>query len=217
MSSRASYDRIRQPQPGDWNAAPHPHPFARLRCNVNVVEIAANAFNAASIFLAGRNSLHMWWTTIVGCVLFAYVFFAARLYADVTLQAFFIGTAGIGWWRWLHGARGAELPVRHGSRALIIGSAAAGIVVAVAYGWLLQRFTDAYAPFLDSIVLAFSVVGQLLLMDRRVESWWCWLLVNTIAVPLYASRGLYVTSVLYAAFWVNAIVALRRWTALARR
>jgi nicotinamide mononucleotide transporter len=52
-------------------------------------------------------------------------------------------------------------------------------------------------------------------MDRRVESWWCWLLVNTIAVPLYASRGLYLTAGLYVAFWVNAVVALRKWKVLA--
>jgi nicotinamide mononucleotide transporter len=181
----------------------------------NALEIAANAFNAASIVLAGRNSIHMWWTTIVGCVLFAYVFFAARLYADVTLQAFFILTAGIGWWRWRHGSSGAELPVRHSSRGLIAGGVAGGVAVTLGYGWLLYRFTDAYAPFVDSIILAFSVLGQLLLMDRRVESWWCWLLVNTIAVPLYASRGLYVTAVLYAAFWVNAIVSLRHWRKLA--
>jgi nicotinamide mononucleotide transporter len=183
---------------------------------VNLIEVAANAFNAASIFLAARNSVHMWWTTIIGCLLFGYVFYGAKLYADVTLQGFFVGTAGIGWWRWLHGNHGSELPVRYSSRALVLGCAVAGVLVTVGYGWLLYRFTDAYAPFLDSLVLAFSVLGQLLLMDRRVESWWCWLLVNTIAVPLYASRGLDVTSVLYAAFWVNAIVALRHWRHLAR-
>ena len=183
---------------------------------MTLTELAANAFNAASIFLAGRNSMHMWWTTIVGCVLFGIVFFTTRLYADVTLQVFFISTAGIGWWRWLHGSEGAALPVRHSSRALVIASTAAGVVVTLAYGWLLHRFTDAYAPFVDSLVLAFSVLGQLLLMDRRVESWWCWLLVNTIAVPLYASRGLYLTAVLYAAFWINAVVALRSWRKLAQ-
>lgn len=182
---------------------------------MTLVEIAANAFNAASIFLAGRNSIHMWWTTIVGCVLFAYVFYVARLYADVTLQAFFIVTAVAGWWGWLHGNRGAELPVRYSRPALVAGAAAAGAVVAAAYGWLLYRFTDAYAPFLDSMVLAFSVVGQLLLIARRVENWWFWLLVNTIAVPLYASRGLYPTAVLYTAFWINAVVALQRWRKLA--
>jgi nicotinamide mononucleotide transporter len=183
---------------------------------LDVAELAANAFNAASIFLAGRNSLHMWWTTIVGCLLFAYVFFTTQLYADVTLQMFFIGTAGVGWWRWLHGSHGTPLPVRHSSRSLVAGSIVAGVAVAAGYGWLLHRFTDAYAPFLDSLVLAFSVLGQLLLMDRRVETWWCWLLVNTIAVPLYASRGLYLTAALYVAFWINALVALRRWRVLAR-
>lgn len=178
-------------------------------------EVAANAFVAAAIFLAGRNSIHTWWAGIIGCALFAWVFYEARLYADVTLQGFFILTSIYGWWKWLHGQAGAELPVRFSAPGLLIGSGLAATAVAAGYGWLLWRFTDAYAPFLDSIVLAFSVLGQLLMMERRVENWWSWLLVNTIAVPLYASRGLYVTSVLYAAFWVNAIVALRKWRAIA--
>lgn len=182
---------------------------------MNLLEIAANVFNAASIFLAARNSVHVWWTSIVGCALFAWVFFHAKLYADVTLQGFFIIASAVGWWRWLHGAAGEELPVRYSPRSLIVWASCAGAVVAVSYGWLLYRFTDAYAPFLDSIVLAFSVVGQLLLVARRVENWWFWLLVNTIAVPLYFSRGLYVTSALYVAFWVNAIVALIKWRQLA--
>jgi len=178
------------------------------------LEIAANVLNALSILLAALNSVHTWWTGIIGCVLFLIVFFNAKLYADVTLQTFFIVTSAIGWWTWLRGKQGEPLPVRR-TRTLIIGCLlAAGALVAAGYGWLLHRFTDAYAPFLDSVVLAFSVLGQFLLMGRRYESWWCWLLVNTIAVPLYISRGLQVTAVLYAAFWINAIVALFRWKRL---
>lgn len=180
------------------------------------MEIAANVFNAAAIVLAGRNSVHTWWTSIVGCALFGYVFFAAHLYADVTLQVFFVVASVVGWWRWLHGDQGGELPVRYSRPSLIVASAALGAVVALGYGWLLHRFTDAYAPFLDSVVLAFSVLGQLLLIWRRVENWWCWLLVNTIAVPLYATRGLYITAALYALFWVNAVVSLVRWRRLAQ-
>lgn len=37
---------------------------------MNYPELAANAFNAVSIVLAGRNSVHTWWTGIVCCVLF---------------------------------------------------------------------------------------------------------------------------------------------------
>jgi nicotinamide mononucleotide transporter len=177
-------------------------------------EIAANTLNALSILLAARNSVHTWWTGIIGCVLFAAVFFSAKLYADTTLQVFFIVTSVIGWWTWLRGGQGQPLPVRRTHSSALAGLLAAAVLVAVAYGWLLHRFTDAYAPFLDSIILAFSVLGQFLLMGRRYESWWCWLLVNTIAVPLYTFRGLHVTAVLYAAFWINAIVALVRWRRL---
>jgi nicotinamide mononucleotide transporter len=178
---------------------------------MNVPEIAANAVNATSIVLAGRNSVHTWWTGIVGCLLYGWVFFVSKLYADVTLQVFFIVTSAIGWWAWLHGEGEKERPVTRTAPRPMAWIVVAGIVVALGYGLLLHRFTDAYAPIPDSVVLAFSVIGQLLLMARRLETWWCWLLVNTIAVPLYLSRGLALTAVLYAGFWLNAVISLRHW------
>jgi nicotinamide mononucleotide transporter len=182
---------------------------------MNPLEIAANAFVAVAIFLAGRNNVHTWWTGIVGCTLFGYVFYAVKLYADVTLQVFFVLMSMVGWYRWLRGNSGQQLDVRFSQPSFVALCAGLAAVAAAAYGALLHLFTDAYAPFMDSVVLVFSVLGQILMMDRRVENWWAWLLVNTIAVPLYASRGLYVTAALYAAFWINAVVSLRRWRRLA--
>ena len=75
------------------------------------LEIAANVLAGASILLAGRNSVHTWWTGIVGCGLFAFVFLDSRLYADTVLQVFFVITSIVGWWQWLHGDHGEELPV----------------------------------------------------------------------------------------------------------
>jgi len=178
------------------------------------LEIAANGFNAASILLAGRNSVHTWWTGLVGCALFSWVFFASRLYADVTLQVFFVVTSVLGWWSWQpHSGESALVVQRTTPRALLVMFALA-LLCAAGYALILHRFTDAYAPIADSAVLTFSVLGQLLLMKRRVENWWAWLLVNTIAVPLYASRGLYITAALYVVFLLNALVSLRHWRRL---
>lgn len=181
---------------------------------MNALELLANALNALSIFLAGRNSVHTWWVGILSSLLFARVFASARLYADVTLQLFFVGSSFLGWARWRRGADGVMRPIRRTPWRALVAMALAGAAVALGYGWLLHRFTDAYAPVLDSAVLVLSVVGQLLLVARRLESWWCWLVVNTICVPLYAARGLWVTAVLYLSFWVNAVVTLRRWRRL---
>jgi nicotinamide mononucleotide transporter len=176
----------------------------------SALELAANGCNAASILLAGRGSIHTWWLGIAGCLLFARVFLGARLYADTTLQLFFVATSVLGWWRWRR-PLGPARPIRRSDPGLLAVLGAGGVAVALGYGWLLHRFTDAYAPVLDSTVLVFSVLGQLLLVARRLETWWCWLAVNTLSVPLLASRGLLLTAGLYTLFWINALVSLRHW------
>lgn len=178
---------------------------------MTALEIGANAATTVSILLAGRNSVHTWWTGIVGAVLFALLFRGTQLYADATLQIFFVATSVIGWRQWLLGENGQPLPISRSRAAHIGWSGAVAVLVMIGYGALLHRFTDAFAPFLDSAVLVLSVVAQLLLMRRKLETWPFWLAVNTLAVPLFASRGLYLTAALYAAYWINALIAWRAW------
>jgi nicotinamide mononucleotide transporter len=175
------------------------------------LEITANLIVALSIFLAGRNSIHTWWTGILGCTLFGVLLYQAKLYADATLQVFFIFTSAIGWWQWSRGLDGKPQSIGRASKAALAKVAPVALSVAMVYGFLLHTFTDAYAPFVDSCVLVFSVIAQVLMMKRRLECWWFWLLVNTIAVPLYASRELYFTAGLYCCYWANALLAYRHW------
>lgn len=179
------------------------------------LEIAANVAATAAIVLAGRNSVHTWWTGMVGCALFGLLFFDSRLYADVLLQVFFVGSSALGWWYWRRGDGGHALPIAPADFRSLVGPTAGAAVVAALYAGLLMHFTDAYAPFVDSTVLMFSVLAQLLMMKRRIENWAFWLLVNTVAVPLYASRGLYLTAVLYAFYWAHALYAWRQWRRMA--
>lgn len=175
------------------------------------LEIAANVVMTVSIVLAGRNNVHSWWLGVVGCAMFAALFYSVKLYADVALQLFFIVTCFIGWLRWLRGAAGGALPISRARPAALGWMVGVGIAATAAYGLMLQAYTNAYAPFIDSAVLMFSIVAQLLLMGRRLDTWPFWLLVNTISVPLYASRGLHLTALLYAAYWLNALVSWVFW------
>lgn len=178
---------------------------------ISPLEIAANVVMTVSIVLAGRNNVHSWWLGVVGCVMFAALFYSVKLYADVALQLFFIVTCFIGWLRWLRGGDGGALPISRARLGALGWMVGVGIAATLGYGLMLQAYTNAYAPFIDSAVLMFSIVAQLLLMGRRVETWPFWLLVNTISVPLYASRGLYLTALLYAAYWINALVSWFFW------
>jgi nicotinamide mononucleotide transporter len=178
------------------------------------LELWANIFTIACIVLAGRNSIHTWWTGLVGCVLYGIMFYNVQLYADATLQIFFFATGMIGWKQWNNKSEAIPLPIRKASKEMMLGSIGVAVAVALGYGWLLHTFTNAYAPWIDSTVLAFSVVAQLLLMSRSIQTWQVWLLVNTLSVPLFWSRELYLTSVLYGFFWVNAVVSYFNWKKL---
>lgn len=178
---------------------------------MSILEIAANITVALAIFLAGRNNINTWWIGIIGCILFGVLFYQSQLYADVTLQVFFVITSLIGWYSWAKGQSGDELPITRTHKGLLLGSVIAALIIGGIYALILHRFTDAYAPGWDSLMLVMSVTAQILLMKRKLENWMFWLIVNTIAVPLFYSRGLQLTAILYAAYWIHAIFAFMKW------
>ncbi len=137
---------------------------------MTALEIAANGFVLASVYAARRNSIHTWWSGIIGVTLYAVMFWQAKLYADVVLQGFFVATSVVGWWQWTRGGTGgSELPVTRlsgtGRAIAVVGAVGAS----VAMGYLFSRFTDAALPYADSYILGASVVAQLLMMRRK--SW----------------------------------------------
>lgn len=178
---------------------------------ITPLELFANTIMTVSIILAGRNSAHTWWSGVIGSLLFGLLFYEAKLYADVALQGFFIVTSLLGWRQWLRGHHETQLPISSAALPFIAQTVLAGLVTAGIYGTILRAYTDAYAPFVDSAILTFSVIAQILLMRRCVENWAFWLLVNSFSIPLFASRGLYLTAGLYGAYWINACVAWRYW------
>ena len=204
---------------------------------ISPLEIAANVFNLVSVWFSARNSVHTWWSGIVGCALYAVMFVGVRLYADVTLQVFFIGSCIVGWWYWKKGGKhggarietsdgagtaaperaSGELPITRVAPSTALLFAALAALAAAGYGSLLHGFTDAANPFIDSTVLALSILAQLLMVARKIETWPVWIAVDCIAVPLYASKGLWLTAAVYAFFLVLVVMGWLRWSKLIGR
>lgn len=181
------------------------------------LEISANLFILVSVFLANRNSIHTWWTGIIATVLFGFLFFEVKLYADVTLQIFFTLTSFYGWWKWLNGGNEKQqLPISRVKIPILLIFTAVAVLLTFGYGFVLFNLTDASYPFIDSTVLFFSILAQFLLMERKLETWIFWIVVDLIAVPLFASKELYLTAVIYFAFLINAVWGLIHWIKIYR-
>jgi nicotinamide mononucleotide transporter len=64
-------------------------------------------------------------------------------------------------------------------------------------------------------MLAGSLAGQLLMVLQKMETWPVWITVNTVGAVLYASQGLYFTSLFYAVLILMAVTGWRAWSARA--
>lgn len=178
---------------------------------MSLIEWIAAALVLANVALVARRSLWNYPFGIAAVSVYAFIFHDQKLYSDMILQAFFLILNIYGWANW-HSARDDRgVPVGwmpNGER----GKWAAAILAC----WLLwsagmARWTDAAAPFADGAVAMLSVAAQWLLARRRAENWWLWILVDVIAVPLFFSRGLYVTAAVYALLLVIAVAGLLQW------
>jgi nicotinamide mononucleotide transporter len=181
------------------------------------LEIIAFVLSVATVALNIRVDPLGWPLAIVASLLYMLLFWKSRLYGDAGLQVFFAVVAAWGWWQWLRGtdAEGHALRVRRlGANGRI------GIVVAVAVAWpatalFLRRFTDTDVPWWDAFPTAASVVGQWLLGRKYVENWPAWIVVDIVGAALFAYKGLWLTTLLYAIFVVMAAFGWQRWRALA--
>jgi nicotinamide mononucleotide transporter len=191
--------------------------FALGGANATWLELVAVTLAVAMVVLNIRVNPLAWPLAILSSLLYFLLFWKSRLYGDASLQIFFVGVAGWGWWQWLRGtdAAGRRLVVRSldaGGRWIAL---AAFVVAWPALALFLKRFTDTDVPWWDAFPTAGSVVGQWLLGRKYVENWPTWIIVNVVAATLFAYKGLWLTTALYVLFVAMSLAGWRAWRDLA--
>lgn len=178
-----------------------------------IIEILGVVTGFICVWLAARNNIWNFPITILSVFFYIIVFYRARLYADMGLQFYFLGMAIYGWYYWIDRSDSGEeiKPVQRITPALIgIGILGIGIFT-VLFGTFLDRQTDAFAPYLDSLCAGGSLFGSFLLSRRIMENWLVWIIVDVIYLYLYVSKELYLTTLLYLAYIVVAVFGYREW------
>ena len=179
---------------------------------MSLLEIFAAVVGAISVYLSVRQNIWSWPTAIVNVVLYALVFYQAKLYADMGLQVIYAGLSIYGWYEWLHGGENrTELHVSRTSSRLAIGLGGIALAGAVALGFLLRGATDAALPFMDSFLSSTSLVAQWMMTKKKLENWLVWIAVDVLYVGMFVFKGLYVTAGLYFVFLVLAVRGFIDW------
>lgn len=165
----------------------------------------------ACVWLVVRQHILNWPVGLVNNIVFFVLFLNARLYADMGLQVVFFVLGAYGWWNWAR--RGPDTrPLKPKCAG---GAELFAVIVAVALATFALReillWANGAAPVFDALTTALSLGAQYLLTRKRIENWYLWIIADAIYVPLYFSRELPLTAVLYAVFLVMCIIGLFAW------
>ncbi len=165
------------------------------------------------VFLAARENVWCWFFGIISCSLWAYAsFFYYNLYLDAGLQVFYVVISFVGIYQWKFGnaAKGA-LPITNmkGQEHLFV--IIVGTLLSLAFGYFFARYTDAVATYLDAFTTVFSVLTTFLVIQKKLENWLYWIVIDIAYGYLYYSTGALLFAVVMVVYLGIAVQGYFNW------
>jgi nicotinamide mononucleotide transporter len=176
------------------------------------LEVAGTAFALLGVYLTTRQNIWCWAASIIGIVIYTYIFYHSKLYGDSGLQVFYLFLSFYGWYIWQYGGKGNDaLQATNASFPLLIVLCIIGIAGTISLGLLLDNKTDSDVPYWDALTTAFSLVATWMMARKLVENWIFWIVIDIIYTGIYVFKGLNVTAFQYLIFTLLALYGYLQW------
>jgi nicotinamide mononucleotide transporter len=187
----------------------------------NYIEIFGAVTGILYVILEIRQNLWLWPVGIITSAVYIWVFFTGKLYADMSLQGYYLVISIFGWYWWIRGAglwaqgTGQKIDNKlNVSRLTFKTGIILSIVFLVLYfimWFALDKLTDSPVPQWDSFITSLSIIATWMLARKIYEHWYLWIVVNTAASILFFTRALYPTVILYVVYCAMSLVGLIEW------
>jgi nicotinamide mononucleotide transporter len=164
------------------------------------------------LLLAIRQNILCWVAAFVSTAIYLVLMFRVGLYMESGLQFFYMAMAIYGWYSWRHGPGAThELQVSSWPLAFNIFPALIIVLATGMSGFVLHNYTDAAMPYVDSFTTWGAIVGTWMVARKIIQNWHYWFVVDSVAIYLYASRGLWLTVLLFTLYLVLIVIGYREW------
>lgn len=181
---------------------------------MSILEIFAVVVSIIGVLLTVKRNIYCWLFNFVAFILYAYIFYQYKLYAETILQFIFVAMAVYGFYNWkktsLQDAVIRIEDTRFPSSILhILFASALGLLL----GLSLHYLTDASLAILDAQLAAFSLLATYWTSKKYIATWLLWIIVDIVYVAMFMYKELYLTAALYAVFIGLAVIGWRQWLA----
>lgn len=168
-------------------------------------------FSVVQVLLARKNNSNNYLFGIAAISLTLYVMIKSLLYAEFTLNLYYLVMSIYGWLYWKFGKQQAETKIsstNNTEKAITLGIVVGTFVL---FWFFLTHFTNSDVPIWDSLVSAFAWAGMWLMARRKVENWILLNISNIISIPLMIHKHLYLYAVLTSFLFTVAVFGYFEW------
>lgn len=184
--------------------------------NLHWTESLAVIFGLFYIVLAIRENIWCWFWGILSCGLWAWATYNLYgYYVDAILNVFYVvmGFIGIYQWSFVNKEKDrlhvTQMSVNQHVIAIVVGVACTFL-----FGYLFQEYTPAKATYLDSFTTAFAIFATFMTIQKKLESWIYWIIVDVLYVYMYWAVGAHLFMLLFVVNCVLAIKGFLDWRKL---
>ena len=174
------------------------------------IEGAAALLGVTSVWLMKKERISCYPVGSLSLIASVWLCHQNRLYAHMGANIYYFVVGVYGWYHWARRTKGQQPRIRYTHKwERWTGFGVFCVTFGLLYYVLLR--TDSDVVLWDAMTTAMYAVGMWWAARKCVENWWMWSIGDLIAVPLYASKGLWFFAIQYVIFLIIAVAGLRSW------
>lgn len=182
----------------------------------NYIELIGTITGLIFIFLEIKENSLLWPVGIISSSIYIVVFYESKIYADMSIQFYYVFISIYGWINWKKNSKtkenkNSELKISkiNSKKALLYLIATISIFIVISF--ILINYTDSPIPYLDASITALSITATLMLTQKILEQWLVWIIVNAASSIVCFERELYSTTILFAVYTILSVSGYMMW------
>ncbi|PKI16329.1 nicotinamide riboside transporter PnuC [Colwellia sp. 12G3] len=180
------------------------------------LELIAMMLSLAYVILAAKGSLWCWPAAFISTALYTFIFYDVLLLMDSALNAYYLLMAVYGYWQW---SKAIDKSNKGSSELTVVSwqlnwhiKVCLGLaLLALGLGYLMDNFTPAHFPYLDTFTTVYAIFATFLVTKKVLENWLYWIVIDLVSIYLYIEKGLIPTTVLFVIFVIVACYGYVKW------
>jgi nicotinamide mononucleotide transporter len=179
----------------------------------NYIEILATVTGLIYLVYSVKGNILLWFFGIITSALYVYVFYKSRIYADMSINIYYVIISIYGWVHWSSGGntKVVELPISRLTTSLSFVLLIITFLIFILIAVILKNYTNSDIAIWDALVTSASITATWMLARKIMEHWLIWVVVDAISIGLYLYKGLYPTVLLFAVYTSLSVTGYFEW------